>query len=58
MAFFKDCLYESKRAEKHPEGHSELVSLEDWGKGKMHKVFVKTMVKAEEPVIAESDTSE
>ena len=58
VAFFKDCLYESKRAEKHPEGHSEMVPLEEWGKGKMQKVFVKTQVKDGEPETVETETNE
>lgn len=57
VAFFKDCQYESKRAEQHPEGHSEMVPLEEWGKGKMQKVFVKTMVKDEEPETSETETT-
>ena len=45
VAFFKDCRVESAKAESHPKGYSDMVPMEDWGKGKMMKFIVKQQQK-------------
>lgn len=45
VAFFKDCLNESENAESHPEGYSDMVPLESWGKGRMYKILAKKVAK-------------